>query len=100
MAEAVDEILGAGGGDQLLQGFESRTDEGAQCMGLGVHLLLGAGAHEPDEPRSDRRKVVPRSDNGPTGSRSQRGTFRITPGIDIGVTEEPLKQPALPNEAP
>jgi hypothetical protein len=24
----------------------------------------------------------------------------ITPGIDIGVTEEPLKQPALPNEAP
>jgi len=31
---------------------------------------------------------------------SQRGTFLITPGIDIGVTEEPLKQPALPKEAP
>src|SRR5215208_3489977 len=31
---------------------------------------------------------------------SQRGTLRITPGIATGVTEEPLKQPALPNEAP
>jgi hypothetical protein len=26
---------------------------------------------------------------------SRRGTFLITPGIDIGVTEEPLKQPVL-----
>jgi len=31
---------------------------------------------------------------------SHRGTFRIVPGIDTGVTEEPLRQPALPNEAP
>ena len=31
---------------------------------------------------------------------SHRGTFRIVPGIDIGVTEEPLKQPALPKDAP
>ena len=31
---------------------------------------------------------------------SQRGTLRITPGIAIGVTDEPLKHPALPNDAP
>ena len=41
-----------------------------------------------------------RNDNGPSGSNSQPGTFHITPGIDIGVTEEALKAPALPNEAP
>src|SRR5579859_1292784 len=34
------------------------------------------------------------------GSSSQRGTFRIVPGIDIGTTEEPLRQPAFPKEAP
>src|SRR5580693_9451554 len=31
---------------------------------------------------------------------SQRGTLRTVPGIDIGTTEEALKQPALPNEVP
>jgi hypothetical protein len=59
MAEAVDEILGAGSADQRLQGFECRTDEWAQCMGLGVHLLRGAGAHEPNEPGSYRREIAP-----------------------------------------
>jgi hypothetical protein len=55
----VDEILGAGGADQRLQGFEGRTEEWTQRMSLGVHLLRGAGAHETNEPGSDRRKVVP-----------------------------------------
>jgi hypothetical protein len=31
---------------------------------------------------------------------SQPGTLRIVPGIDIGTTDDPLKQPALPNEVP
>src|SRR5215468_11550483 len=34
------------------------------------------------------------------GSSNQPGTFRIMPGIDIGTTEDPLRQPALPKEAP
>src|SRR5215203_3094259 len=38
--------------------------------------------------------------SGPIGSVSQRGTLRIVPGIDIGTTEEPLRQPALPKEVP
>src|SRR6187200_2693813 len=38
--------------------------------------------------------------SGPIGSVSQRGTFLIVPGIDIGTTEEPLRQPALPKEVP
>jgi len=37
---------------------------------------------------------------GPSGSVSQPGTLPIVPGIDIGTTDEPLKHPALPNEAP
>jgi hypothetical protein len=34
------------------------------------------------------------------GSESHRGTLRIVPGIDIGTTEEPLRQPALPKDVP
>src|SRR5215470_11087247 len=37
---------------------------------------------------------------GPSGSVSQPGTLRMMPGIDIGTTDEPLKHPALPNDAP
>src|SRR5262245_20289505 len=37
---------------------------------------------------------------GPSGSVSQPGTLPIVPGIDIGTTDEPLKHPALPNDAP
>lgn len=37
---------------------------------------------------------------GPSGSVSQAGTLAIVPGIDIGTTDEPLKHPALPNDAP
>src|SRR5262245_25178189 len=37
---------------------------------------------------------------GPSGSVSQPGTLPIVPGIDMGTTEEPLKHPALPNDAP
>ena len=42
VAQAVNEILGAGGADQRLQGFEGRAEEWAQCMDLGVHPLRGA----------------------------------------------------------
>src|SRR5260370_29989658 len=45
-------------------------------------------------------RYLHRSARGPSGSISQRGTLRITPGIATGVTDEPLKHPALPNDAP
>src|SRR5271169_5430956 len=88
VAEAVDEILGAGGTDQRLQGFKGWTDERTQCASLSTHLLRRARADEPNQPRSDRREVAPAQRNGPSGSKSQRGTFLITPGIDTGVIEE------------
>src|SRR5262245_6579667 len=43
---------------------------------------------------------IQRMTRGPSGSVSQPGTLRTVPGIDIGTTDEPLKHPALPNDAP
>ena len=41
-----------------------------------------------------------RIDNGPSGSSIQRGTLVQIPGIDIGTTDDPLKQPEFPWLAP
>jgi hypothetical protein len=59
VTEAVDEILGTGGGDQWLQGFESWADERAQGASLRAYFLRRAGTHETKEPRGDRRQVAP-----------------------------------------
>jgi len=59
MAEAANEILGAGGPDQRLQGFESRTHKRAQGACLGMHLLGRPGAYETNEPGGDRWQIAP-----------------------------------------
>ena len=97
----MDEVLGARRADQRLQCFEGRPDERAQGAGRRPRLFRRAGADEAQQPRqrapADSSSAAP---TGASGSKSQPGTFHTTPGIATGVTDEPLKHPALPKEAP
>jgi hypothetical protein len=59
MAEPMYEILGPCGGDQWSQGFERRADQWTQCASLSAHFLRHPGAHESNQPWSNRWEIAP-----------------------------------------